>query len=83
MLIDLIRQASELLESSNPNDAALIEVENGLSTYLEALATERAVEQVSIDEIEEAHRLLREIRRERTRRLAEERVSGCSCYSKG
>ena len=41
MLIDLIRQASELLESSNPNDAALIEVENGLSTYLEALATER------------------------------------------
>ena len=75
MLLDLIRQANELLETSNPDDTALIEVENGLSTYLEALATERAVEQVSIDDVEEANRLLREIRRERTRRLAEEHIS--------
>lgn len=70
MIADLIEQAKALLAKSSPTDDELLTVENAISTYLEALATRRITEQVEIDDVEEANRLLREIRRERGRRLA-------------
>jgi len=68
MLIDLIHQASKLINEKSPLEEELIRVENSLSSYLEALATERVIEQVSLENIEDATRLLKEIRRERARR---------------
>jgi tetratricopeptide (TPR) repeat protein len=71
MLPDLILKAKDVLSQSQPTDQALMEVENALSAYLEALATERISGPVDFIELEHANRLLREIRRERSRRLAE------------
>lgn len=71
MLKDLILRAKTTLEQSQPTDQDLVQVENALSAYLEALATERIAEPVDFEELEHANRLLREVRRERSRRLAE------------
>jgi len=71
MLKDLILKAKNILEETHPSDQDLAEVENGLSAYLEAIATERISEPVGFEELEHANRLLREVRRERSRRLAE------------
>ena len=71
MLKDLILRANSILEQSIPPEQELVEVENALSAYLEALATERIAEPVDFTELEHANRLLREVRRERSRRLAE------------
>jgi hypothetical protein len=70
MLIDLIRQASKILSEKSPAEDDLQQAENSISSYLEALATERVSEQVILENIEDANRLLKEIRRERARRLA-------------
>jgi len=71
MLKELILRAHKVLEQTQPSDQELVEVENALSAYLEAIATERISEPVEFQELENANRLLREIRRERSRRLAE------------
>ncbi|NLN69928.1 MAG: tetratricopeptide repeat protein [Chloroflexi bacterium] len=71
MLIDLIIKAKDILNQEQPTDQALMETENALSAYLEALATERISEPIETTDLEHAHRLLREVRRERSRRLAE------------
>ncbi len=68
MVSSLIEQAIKVLSSKDPSDDQLSLAETGLSTYLEALATNRISDQVGIDELEEANRLLRELRRERSRR---------------
>jgi len=70
MIKDLIEQANTVLSKSNPSDEELIQVENALSTYLEALATRRIADEVDLDDVDEANRLLRELRRERSRRFA-------------
>ena len=69
MLTDLINQANLLLSEKEPSDEALLSTENAISSFLEALATERLTEDVSLEEIEDANRLLKEIRRERARRM--------------
>ena len=71
MLTDLILRATDVLKQPQPTEQALMEVENALSAYLEALATERISQPADFVELEHANRLLREIRRERSRRLAE------------
>ncbi len=71
MLKDLILRANNILEESHPSDEELASVENALSAYLEAMATERVSEPVEFTDLEHANRLLREVRRERSRRLAE------------
>ncbi len=70
MISDLISQAKQAISNKNPSIEALDQAESALSTFLEALATKRIAESVEIDDLEEANRLLREIRRERSRRLA-------------
>lgn len=75
MLIDLIRQASKILSEKSPAENDLQQAENSISSYLEALATERVSEKVSLENIEDANRLLKEIRRERARRLAGQTAS--------
>lgn len=70
MINDLIEKALSVLSDASPSDDALSQVESELSTLLEAHATNRLGEDFSIDELEEANRLLREIRREKSRRLA-------------
>jgi len=71
MLQDLILRAKNVLDQTRPSDQELVEVENALSAYLEAIATERIVEPIDFTILEHANRLLREVRRERSRRLAE------------
>lgn len=71
MLSDLILRAKDTLAQSQPSDVSLQEIENALSAYLEALATERVSEPVDFVDLEHANRLLRELRRARSRRLAE------------
>lgn len=71
MLKDLIQRARTVLDQSHPPEQELVDVENALSAFLEALATERIAEPVEFTELEHANRLLREVRRERSRRLAE------------
>lgn len=71
MLKDLILRAKNILEESHPSDEDLMAVENALSAYLEALATERVSDPVAFTDLEHANRLMREVRRERSRRLAE------------
>lgn len=70
MISELIEQANKILEQENPSDEELAQVESSLSTYLEALATKRITENVNIDDLEDANRLLRDLRRERSRRAA-------------
>jgi tetratricopeptide (TPR) repeat protein len=70
MINDLIEKALSVLSDASPSDDALRQVESELSTLLEAHATNRLGDDISIDELEEANRLLREIRREKSRRLA-------------
>jgi hypothetical protein len=70
MVSSLIEQAKKVLSSPDPSDEQLSQAETGLSTYLEALATNRISDQVGVDELEEANRLLRELRRERSRRAS-------------
>ncbi|MEL7625866.1 MAG: hypothetical protein AAGU15_03320 [Anaerolineaceae bacterium] len=70
MVSSLIEQAMKVLSSKDPTDEELSQAESGLSTYLEASATNRIADDVGIDELEEANRLLRELRRERSRRAA-------------
>jgi len=72
MLVDIIRKASEILTEATPSDEAIKEIENVLSSYIEALATERVQETVSLEDLEDANRLLKEIRREKARRLADQ-----------
>ena len=72
MLKDLIYRAKTILDQTQPSDQDLMEAENALSAYLEALATERISEDVDFVELEHANRLLRDVRRERSRRIAEE-----------
>ncbi len=71
MLLDLILRAKDVLNQPQQSDEELMEVENALSAYLEALATERISQPVDFTDLEHANRLMREIRRERSRRLAE------------
>jgi tetratricopeptide (TPR) repeat protein len=71
MIKDLILRAKDILEKTHPSDDELVETENALSAFLEALATERISESVAFEDLEHANRLLRAIRRERSRRLAE------------
>ncbi len=71
MIKDLILRAKDILEQDHPSEEELASVENALSAYLEALATERVSEPVDFVDLEHANRLLREVRRERSRRLAE------------
>jgi tetratricopeptide (TPR) repeat protein len=71
MLVDLIIKAKDILQQDQPSDQALMEVENSLSAFLEALATERITEPVDKTDLEHANRLLREVRRKRSRRLAD------------
>ncbi len=71
MIQDLILKAQAVLEKSHPSDQELLEAENSLSAFLEALATERIADPVEFTDLEHANRLLREIRRERSRRLAD------------
>ena len=75
MLKDLILQAKNILDQTNPEDQALVEVENALSAFLEAVATERVSEPVQPADLEHANRLLREIRRKRSRHMAESQRS--------
>ena len=70
MVSSLIEQAKKILSAKDPSDEQLSQAESDLSTYLEALATNRISDQVEIDELEEANRLLRELSRERSRRVA-------------
>jgi len=70
MINDLIEKALSVLANANPSDDALSQVESQLSTVLEAHATNRLGDDINVDELEEANRLLREIRREKSRRLA-------------
>ena len=71
MISSLIEQAKLLLNStSDPSLESLEQAENALSTYLEALATNRISDKVSTDDLEEANRLLRELRREKSRLLS-------------
>ena len=70
MINDLIEKALSVLSNPSPSDDALAQVESQLSTLLEAHATNRLGDDISVDELEEANRLLREIRREKYRRLA-------------
>ncbi|HOR78146.1 MAG TPA: hypothetical protein PLG04_04985 [Anaerolineaceae bacterium] len=70
MIQDLIDQANNILNQANPSDEELLQAENALSTYLEALATRRIVDEVDLEDVDEANRLLRELRRERSRRVA-------------
>ena len=70
MINDLIEKARSVLSNASPSDDALSQVENELSTFLEAHATNRLGDDISVDELEEANRLLREVRRERSRRQA-------------
>ena len=70
MIRSLIEQAKKVLFSIEPGDDELNQAESSLSTYLEALATNRISDQVEMDDLEEANRLLREIRREKSRRQA-------------
>jgi len=72
---DLILQAKNILDQTHPEDQALVEVENALSAYLEAVATERVSETTQPADLDHANRLLREIRRKRSRRLAESQQS--------
>lgn len=74
MLKELILRAHDILEQTHPTDQDLVDVENALSAYLEAIATERVSEPVDFQDLENANRLLREIRRERSRRLAESQI---------
>ncbi|MFW5714613.1 MAG: hypothetical protein ACOCYU_08070, partial [Brevefilum sp.] len=71
MLKELILRAKSTLDKEHPSNDELTSVENALSAYLEALATERVSEAVDFIDLEHANRLLREVRRERSRRLAE------------
>ena len=71
MIQDLILRAKTVLDQTHPSDQELVEAENALSAYLEAVATERITEPVEFNDLEHANRLLREVRRERSRRLAE------------
>ena len=75
MISSLIEQAKNALSSKDPSDEQLSQAETGLSTYLEALATNRISDDVSVDDLEEAHRLLRELRRESSRRAAGQTVT--------
>lgn len=75
MLKQLILQATQILEESQPTEERLAEVENALSAYLEAIATDRITEPVEFSELEHANRLLREVRRARSRRIAESQAS--------
>ncbi|MEA4931424.1 MAG: hypothetical protein VB026_07580, partial [Anaerolineaceae bacterium] len=70
MINDLIEKALSVLSNPSPSDDALSQVDSELSTLLEAPATNRLGESISVDELEEANRLLREIRREKSRRNA-------------
>jgi tetratricopeptide (TPR) repeat protein len=74
MLKDLIFRAKTILDEEQPSDQGLMEVENALSAFLEALATERISEPVDFVDLEHANRLLREVRRERSRRLVEKQL---------
>lgn len=75
MISSLIEQARIVLSSKDPSDEQLRQAETGLSTYLEALATNRIADDVSLDDLEEAHRLLRELRRVISRRAAGQAVT--------
>jgi len=70
MINDLIEMAHRILSNASPSDDELSQVETELSTFLEALATNRIGDAVSVDQLEEANRLLREVRREKARRQA-------------
>ena len=70
MVYDLIEKALSVLANPSPSDEDLSQVESQLSTVLEAHATNRLGDDISIDQLEEANRLLREIRREKSRRQA-------------
>ena len=75
MISSLIEQAKNALSGKDPADEQLRQAETTLSTYLEALATNRISDEVSIDDLEEAHRLLRELRRESSRRAAGQAIT--------
>jgi len=71
MIRSLIEQAKLLLDSTSAfNLEELDQAELALSTYLEALATNRISDKVDTNELEEANRLLRELRREKSRMVA-------------
>lgn len=75
MLKDLILKAKSILDQPDPEEGALVDVENALSAFLEAVATERVTEPLEPADLENANRLLREVRRTRSRRLADAQQS--------
>lgn len=70
MIADLIQKAQEVLSKRTPTDDELTQAETGLATFLEALATNRISSDASLDDLEDANRLLLELRRQRSRRVA-------------
>jgi hypothetical protein len=80
MLKDLILRAKTVLDQSHPPEGELVEAENALSAYLEAIATERISEPVDLTDLEHANRLLREVRRERSRRLQKHSASNTQMH---
>ena len=70
MIKPLIETAQKVLAMPNPGDADLLHAQSELSSFLEALSTQRISAKVEIDDLEEAERLMRELQREMSRRQA-------------
>ena len=70
MIKALIKQTQKVLASPDPSDEALANATNELSSLLEAVSTGRISNITNIDDLEEAERLMRELKREINRRQA-------------
>lgn len=70
MIKPLIETAQKVLAMAMPSDADLLHAQSELSSFLEALSTQRISAKVEIDDLEEAERLMRELQREISRRQA-------------
>lgn len=70
MIRSLIETAQKVLAMPVPNDADLLHAQSELSSFLEALSTQRINAKIDIDDLEEAERLMRELQREINRRQA-------------
>jgi hypothetical protein len=69
MILDLIEQAKTLLKKSNPSDDELLQVETRFRPIWKPWP-HTALRSGGPGDVDEANRLLREIRRERGRRIA-------------
>ena len=70
MIKPLIETAQKVLAMPKAEDADLLHAQSELSSFLEALSTQRISAKVDIDDLEEAERLMRELQREISRRQA-------------